>query len=90
MPEVGEKVMRAKLVVKSVERVESGENIKMSAVSRDGSYPEDGSDEDNTFAKFSPSATFELFCANEALFGKLNPGDRYYVDFTRAPDRPGR
>lgn len=87
MSEIGDKVMRAKLYVSSVERVEHGENIKMYAVSRDDAYPADGSDEDNTFAHFSPSAEFTLFCANPALFGKINPGERFYVDFTRAPDR---
>ena len=50
---------------------------------KDG-YPEDGSDEDNTFAKFSPSGSLELVVANPALIGQFNPGDTYYLDFTKA------
>lgn len=87
MSEIGEKVMRAKLQVMSIERVEGGERLRMSAVAKDGSYPDDGSDEDNTFARWSPSAEFTLFCCNPDLMGKINPGERFYVDFTRAPDR---
>jgi len=48
------------------------------------SYPEDGSDEDNTFAKFSPSAEFRITVANPALWGKFQVGEKYYVDFTQA------
>lgn len=47
-------------------------------------YPEDGSDEDNTFAKFSPSANLSINIANPDLFGKFNVGDKFYVDFTPA------
>lgn len=86
MSEVGQKVMRAKLQVQSVERSVNCERLKMCAVAKDGGYPEDGSDEDNTFAKWSPQAEFTLVCANPALFGQINPGERFYVDFTRAPD----
>lgn len=47
-------------------------------------YPEDGSDENNTYAKFSPSATTEIVVANPALIGKFTVGETYYVDFTPA------
>ncbi len=47
-------------------------------------YPEDGSDEDNTYAKFSPSADFRLMIANPNLFGAFKPQQKYYVDFTQA------
>ena len=47
-------------------------------------YPADGSDEDNTYAKFSPGASLSLNIANPALFGKFLVGEKYYVDFTKA------
>ena len=87
MSGIGDKVMRAKMQVQSVMRTEYGEKITMNAVAKDTAYPTDGSDEDNTFAKFSPSASFELTCTNPALFGAINPGERFYLDFTRAPDK---
>ncbi len=76
--------MRAKFQVNSVEKFQSGEKLKLSAVGRSGSYPPDGSDEDNTFAKFTPSASCEIHIANPALFGKFEPGQKLYVDFTLA------
>ena len=47
-------------------------------------YPEDGLDEDNTYARFSPSADFRLMIANPNLFGKFKPQQKYYVDFSPA------
>lgn len=60
----------------------AAEILKFRAAARKDSYPSDGSDEDNTYANFSPSATCEITVANPALIGKLNPGEFYYVDFT--------
>lgn len=77
--------MRAKFVVESVQRFESSEVLKFRAVGRRSQYPSDGSDEDNTYAKFSPSASCEIHVANPALFGKFQPGQKFYVDFTEAP-----
>jgi hypothetical protein len=48
-------------------------------------YPEDGADENNTYAKFSPSISLQLTLANPALLGKFAVGDTFYVDFTPAP-----
>ena len=76
--------MRAKFHLSSVEKFPTGERLKFNAVAKSSAYPEDGSDEDNTYAKFSPSASCEIFVANPALFGRFEPGERYYVDFTPA------
>ena len=74
--------MRAKLQISSVEKFESGtERLKFHGVAAKA-YPADGSDEDNTFAKFSPSVSLDISIANPALHGKFNPGDTFYVDFT--------
>lgn len=66
-----------------LDHAKSQETLTMHAVAA-SKYPEDGSDEDNTFAKFSPGATLSINIANPALFGKFKVGDTYYVDFTPA------
>jgi len=76
--------MRAKFQVSSVEKFATSEKVKFNAVGKSSSYPADGSDEDNTFAKFTPSASCEVSIANPELFGKFEPGQKYYVDFTPA------
>ncbi len=76
--------MRAKMKVQSVVKTEGAEKLSMSPVCKTGGYDADGLDEDNTFAKFSPSGQLELTVANPALFGKINPGDTYYLDFIKA------
>lgn len=80
--------MRAKLRVGAVLPLQNGEGVvtqervTFHGVAKTSGYPEDGSDEDNTYAKFSPSALFEIVIANPALIGGFEPGDTFYVDFT--------
>lgn len=76
--------MRAKMKVESVQVFEGCEILRMCAVCKSGGYPSDGSDEDNTFAKFTPGATLEMHISNEALHGKFKPGQKFYLDFTEA------
>lgn len=76
--------MRAKLKVTEAHMRETYDVVKFCAVSRSDSYPDDGSDENNTYAKFSPSASLEIHIANPALLGKYRPGDTFYVDFIPA------
>lgn len=77
--------MRAKMRVSSVQKHGDGESVSFSAVGRNEAYPDDGSDENNTFAKFTPSADARLYIANPDLLGKFSPGDTFYVDFKPAP-----
>lgn len=87
--------MRAKLYVTGIEERFSGdtkagnskssETLHMSAVAAK-EYPADGSDEDNTYAKWSPNATFTICVNNPALFGQFKVGEKYYVDFTQAAE----
>ena len=84
------RTMRAKLQVGFVQehfygpdKSKSQETLNMHAVCAK-SYPADGSDEDNTFAKFSPGANLSINIANPDLFGKFKVGDKFYVDFTPA------
>lgn len=76
-------VMRAKMQVNKVERFPGQDRITCNAVAAK-SYPADGSDEDNTYAKFSPSGELTLSIANPALLGTIEPGKKYYLDFTPA------
>lgn len=86
-----ERTMRAKMVVTEVNRTgyqngpdfQMQDRIKLVAVAAK-SYPADGSDEDNTYAKFSPSGELSLSIANPSLVGKIQPGQKFYVDFTLA------
>lgn len=65
--------MRAKFVINEIVRTTGGEILKMSAVAAN-SYPADGQDDDNTYARWSPSASLELYVANPALWGAYKPG----------------
>ena len=59
----------------------SGEEVSFHAVAA-SKYPEDGSDEDNTFAKWTPSANLSIQITNPALLDLIKVGDEFYVDFT--------
>lgn len=83
--------MRAKLQVGSVfqhkdaDQNVTGEQVTFHGVCRTNGYADtDGLDEDNTFAKYSPSANFQIMVANPALFGQFEPGQKFYVDFSPA------
>jgi len=76
--------MRAKMQISKVERFAGADRITGNAVCRSGAYPEDGSDEDNTYAKFSPQGELTLTIANPALLGRIEPGQKFYLDFTKA------
>ena len=78
--------MRAKLVVTGITEHEfdskkHSEHVTMRGVSA-SQYPEDGSDENNTYAKWSPTAVFAVNITNPNLWGKFHEGQQFYVDFT--------
>lgn len=75
--------MRAKVKLNNIQSPNPGqEDLVFNAVAKNEAYPDDGSDEDNTYAKFSPSAEFKISVCNPALIGKFTVGETYYVDFT--------
>ena len=77
--------MRAKLQIASVTKhSKTCEQLKFNGVCKNGGYPSDGSDEDNTFALFSPSVSLDITITNPNLIGKFEPGQKFYVDFTPA------
>lgn len=77
------KKMRAKLVVNHIAPGATSERLSFNAVAA-SAYPSDGSDEDNTYAKWSPSAELGITITNPALIGQFAVGEKYYVDFTPA------
>lgn len=84
-------IMRAKMRVTEVRQHRlangdlCGETLHFSAVSRDDGYPDDGSDEDNTYARFSPMADLKIEVHNPNLYERFSVGQKFYVDFTEAP-----
>ena len=77
--------MRAKMRLNHIDQrnLPSQETLHFNPVSKSSSYPEDGSDENNTYAKYSPSGLLQLTVANPALIGKFTVGEEYYLDFTK-------
>lgn len=69
----------------NAEPTKTGETLSMHAVAA-SKYPDDGSDEDNTYAKWSPGAALQMNIANPALWGKFKHGDKFYVDFIPVPE----
>ena len=84
--------MRAKVRVGSIipgplgeDGKPSYETLQLHGVSKNEGYGADGADENNTFAKFSPSVSMAFHIANPALIGAFEVGETFYVDFTPAP-----
>jgi hypothetical protein len=75
--------MRAKFKVESVTKFEGQENLKLSAVCAN-SFGPNGESEDNDFARYTPSGDLQMTVNNPDLLGKINPGEKYYLDFTKA------
>lgn len=76
-------MFRAKMVVQSVEKFTNVDSIKATPVSGKGPYGPQGESEDNTFARYTPSGSLQLSITNPDLVGKIQPGDTFYVDFTK-------
>lgn len=79
--------MRVSLVTEHKDPIKEGnpvtaETLGFSAVGPSNSYPADGSDENNTFARWTPSAQLNMCVNNPALLGQFKVGDTFYVDFT--------
>jgi hypothetical protein len=81
--------MRAKVRVNTLNKIQNndgstgGISMRFVGVSKP-KYDESGLDEDNTYAKFSPSVDFGIWIANPALFDAFELGQTYYVDFIPA------
>lgn len=60
------------------------EELKFGVGYKQDGYPADGTDEDNSFALFTPSLDMNMQITNPALVGKFKVGDTFYVDFIPA------
>ena len=77
--------MRAKMIIDSVEpNADDSETLRFRAVCKEDGYDEKGLDENNTFSTFTPSADLNMVINNPDLVGKFEPGESYYLDFTKA------
>ena len=47
-------------------------------------FHQDGTSDDNSFAKWTPDGKLTMTVNNPALFGKLKVGEKYYLTFTKA------
>lgn len=87
-------MMRAKMRVSKVERVTAtagpdagkttSETVAFQCVCKSDGYPPDGTDENNSFARWTPYGEARYGITNPALFDKFEEGQTYYVDFTPA------
>lgn len=75
-------MMRAKMRVSGLGESTTCLSLQLTAVCKSDGYPIDGSDENNTFAKWTPMASVSMQVTNPALFGKFAIGQEFYVDFT--------
>lgn len=78
-------MMRAKMQVASVTKFGDPVtqiNLTFAAVAKNSGYPADGSDEDNTYSKYTPSAELQMTIQNPALLDKFQEGQKFYVNFT--------
>lgn len=82
-----ERKMRAKVRVVAISPITNvagkviQERLMLAGVAKRDGYPTDGSDEDNSFARFTPSASFDMLIANPALVGSFEVGATFYADF---------
>lgn len=78
-------MMRAKMQVQSVKGYGTGsEQIEMMAVTGKDPFGPAGESEDNTYARYTPSGSLFLTINNPSLLGKIQQGQKFYLDFTLA------
>ena len=81
------KPMRAKMYITHVEKFgepPTSERVHFAAVAKNDGYGADGVDEDNTYARWSPSGDLHLTIQNPDLLGVYEAGQKFYLDFTPA------
>ena len=62
----------------------TSERVEFQCVAKSEGCPADGSDENNTFARWTPNGNAMYDIQNPDLFGKFQEGQEFYVDFTPA------
>ncbi len=80
--------MRAKFLLQSVNSTPAGaggvvEALEFCAVT-DKAFDPEGNSEDNSFARWTPTGSLTMTVTNPNLVGTFKPGEKYYLDFTKA------
>ncbi len=78
-------MMRAKMKVTAVVPGTASVNITMQAVS-DKPFDADGASEDNSWARWTPSASLSMTIANPDLLDAFKEGQTFFLDFTEHVD----
>ena len=76
--------MRAKMEVRDAEKTGTMLKLNLSAVCGTDPFGPNGESEDNTYSRYTPTATLEMYITNPALVDKFKQGQKFYVDFTEA------
>lgn len=71
-------------VQKVTQPYEGAETLELTAVCGSAAFGANGESEDNTFARYTPSAALTLTLNNPDLLGKFKPGQKFYLDFTES------
>ncbi|MHB1297330.1 MAG: hypothetical protein ACYC0B_02275 [Gemmatimonadaceae bacterium] len=79
-------MMRAKMEVRRVSKWPGREELELACVCGKEPFGPDGESEDNTFARWTPTGGAHMTITNPALLGRLAVGQKFYVDFTEAPE----
>lgn len=80
--------MLAKFKVNEVTLNEhNNQKVSMIPVSSNKPYGPNGENEDNTFARHTPSGEIRMQITNPDLYGQVNPGDVFYISFTKAEQK---
>lgn len=79
-------MMRAKMQVQSVTKHEGSVSLSMMAVTGKEPFGPDGKSDDNTFARWTPSAALSMTINNPELLDKFTQGQKFYLDFTEAAE----
>ena len=82
-------MMRAKFRVLGVESFgepKSFETVTMQPVTGRDPFGPNGESDDNTFSRWTPSGSLTLTITNPDLFDKFRLGQKFYSDFTEAPE----
>jgi hypothetical protein len=78
--------MRAKMEVREVGCPLPLNQLKLTMVAVCGQNPfgPDGESDDNTYSRWTPTSTLEMYITNPNLVDKFKVGQKFYVDFTEA------
>lgn len=77
--------MIAKLKITNIKKYEDvqQEDITFRAIGRSDIYPDDGLDENNTYATWTPTADLNMVITNPSLINKFSVDDEFYVSFSK-------